>query len=321
VELRELLPRLPSALAARPELRGLAHLLGDASVEARAAYRGTLGKNLLLLRALDRALAALCAADVPVQPLKGALFLDTLYGGDLGARPMADLDLLVPEPRLGNAEGALLALGYRSFGDGHARFGPRFTHHRILVRQQLPIELHFRLCHELAVDGDPRRFFCDTRVIDFRGQPLAVARDELQLYFVLLHAATHALAGSAVWLIDALLLARTCSIDWRTVEQVAREQGALRPVRAAARRVNTFFPSTFPDLPAPRDPRDWLLDRLPPKFGEPPDGRSLALRLLLTERARDAAWLLGHKLELRAREAIETVRESVRAGARPDSSR
>src|SRR5262245_45050305 len=184
----------------------MAAAAGVASMPAaRAAYRSTFARNLLLGHALDQALAALAAAGVEAQPAKGALFVDLLYGGDAGARPMSDLDLLVRPSELERAQAALAELGYRSLGLGHSRWSPRFTHHRLLARGSVLVELHFRLVHELAVDADCGAFFRETREIEFRGRELRIARDELLLYHTLLHAATHGLRHSAVWLVDARL--------------------------------------------------------------------------------------------------------------------
>src|SRR5262249_48896188 len=116
---------LPPGLAARPELGPLAWALGRGDDTARAAYLGTAAHNLRVGRALDEALDGLAAASVRAQPLKGALFVETLYGGDLGARPMADLDILVPPADLERAHAVLVGLGYAPWGLGRVRWSPR----------------------------------------------------------------------------------------------------------------------------------------------------------------------------------------------------
>src|SRR5215831_9180727 len=192
-----MLVQVPAALAERAELQPLVWALDRDACRsrpaARDAYRATLAHNLLLGAALDEALDVLVGAEVPVQPLKGALFVETLYGGDSGARPMGDLDLLVPPDNLERAQDALVRLGYEPFGLHRARWSKRFSHHRILRRGPVTLELHWKLCHELAIDGNADAFFLDAQPIAFRGRPLMVARDELQLYYILVHAATHGL--------------------------------------------------------------------------------------------------------------------------------
>src|SRR5262245_26056998 len=93
---QRLLGTLPAALAARAELAPLAHAFGLPLENGRARYLSTVACNLRLMHALDEILEAFQADGVSVQPLKGALLLETLYDGDLGARAMSDLDLLVP---------------------------------------------------------------------------------------------------------------------------------------------------------------------------------------------------------------------------------
>jgi len=310
-----LLGELPRSLAARPELLPLRHAIATragvaAEPAARAAYRSTLARNLLLGAALDEALGALVDAGVAVQPAKGALFVELLYEGDAGARPMSDLDLLVRPEDLERAHGVMMELGYTWPGAGRARFMPRYTHHRQFQRGRVLVELHFRLVHELAVDADCRAFFHETREIRFRGRRLQVARDELLLYHTLLHAATHGLLHSALWLIDAHLLALRAGagLDWDHVVRHARAHRSYRAVKEAARLVNAAFPGSLPALPPERGLRDrvlaWLLAPGAP-VRDGPNLRSLALRALLTDSSWGAARMLGEKAVLRGLEAFE----------------
>jgi hypothetical protein len=306
--LRDRLPPLPPALHGRHELTPLCYAIGLDPPGGRDAYRSNLARNLLLLQALDEAMAALGNAGIAVQPLKGALYVETLYGGDLGARPMTDLDLLVPVEHAERARELLQGLGYTWYGGDRARFSPRHTHHFILHRGTASIELHWKLCHELSVDPDGEDFFRDSREIHYRGRPLRVASDELQTFYLLLHAATHALLHSAVWLIDAALLARAApSLDWDRVVHHAERRRAGRLLAAAARHANRFFPGTFPAANPGSGLRDRALERLLSPGAKRVRGRSLrslAIRALLTERPGDAASALLGKALLRMRESV-----------------
>src|SRR5262249_37110721 len=195
-------------------------------------YLSTLARNLLYMKALDGALDAFAAARVPVQPLKGALLLETLYGGDLGVRAMGDLDLLVRPDTLQRASRALLDIGYQQVGLGQIRYAPSMTHHLVFVRMGVVIELHYRLTSALGVDGDGELFFRESRPIVFRDRTLDVARDELQLYFTLLHAALHGFVHHRAWIVDARLQGATMPVvDYNYLLEIARSRNTLRMVR------------------------------------------------------------------------------------------
>lgn len=68
-------------------------------------------------------LAAFAAAGVPILPLKGAV-LSALTYEEPAARPMADLDVLLPVEHQEAGEAVLAGLGYEKFFNGwkHARF-------------------------------------------------------------------------------------------------------------------------------------------------------------------------------------------------------
>jgi hypothetical protein len=82
----------------------------------KTAYTSTAATNLYLRRELDRVAARLERADIPVIVLKGMALLDEVYG-ELGLRPMVDIDLLVPEPFFADAGALLQELGYHGHED------------------------------------------------------------------------------------------------------------------------------------------------------------------------------------------------------------
>jgi hypothetical protein len=80
--------------------------------QLRRSHLSNLGRNLLLRRQLDDALARLAVAGIPALVLKGARCLLQNPFVDLGERVMADLDVMVPSARLADAAGVLTAAGY-----------------------------------------------------------------------------------------------------------------------------------------------------------------------------------------------------------------
>lgn len=99
-------------------------------------YYLTTAYNTLLYREMNHALTVLQQDHIPVVVLKGAALANTLYP-EIGLRPMADIDLLVPYHHLERAVEIVCSLGYDS-SEKRAGFGRAHMHH---------ISLHNRFAH------------------------------------------------------------------------------------------------------------------------------------------------------------------------------
>ncbi|MGA2925525.1 MAG: nucleotidyltransferase family protein [Solirubrobacteraceae bacterium] len=128
------------------------------------AYLANAARSLFLAAALRRVVDALHGADVPALLLKGAALVETVYP-DPAQREMLDLDILVPEQRLGAANAALAPLGYAPVPGSNS---PEQTtmqlkldehHGPALVGEQqlLAVELH----RHVAIAGEGNRFEID----------------------------------------------------------------------------------------------------------------------------------------------------------------
>jgi len=281
-------------------------------VRGRERYLATLARNLLLMQALDEALDALESAQIPVQPLKGSLFIETLYEGDLGVRPMSDLDLLVPPETVARAAAVLRELGYHQHGVRKLRYSPSYSHHLVFERRRVVIELHHRLATFTGVNGDGAEFFRESEEIDYRGRRVRVARRELQLYFTLLHAALHSFLHHRGWIVDARLhVAMSPGLDIDYIFRVARARNSTRMIRMASSIVDSFFPGTLPvygDSGWRERGLELLLSRSSRIHS--PSVRSVATNLLCIERWRDIPRFLASKAYLRAMEFGEALRDS-----------
>lgn len=137
----DLLPELPE------ELQRYLACLHEANLERNLRFRAALVELLKPLR--DK--------EIPALLLKGAaVFCDDLYG-DPGARIMADLDVLVPAGREGQAEAVLRELGYEAIPDpGMERDGlpTDARHHQLLAHyrpgEPVVVEIHFKVCYGQA---------------------------------------------------------------------------------------------------------------------------------------------------------------------------
>lgn len=117
----------------------LARRRGEApSPQLAHRYMEALANNIPLRRTLREAATALNAAGVRAIVYKGQDYLERIYG-DLGARSMADVDLLVREADLGAAERALLQSGFI------ADLDCKLIHERKFCKDGVAIDLHHAL--------------------------------------------------------------------------------------------------------------------------------------------------------------------------------
>lgn len=181
----------------RLKAHGLLSLLpDDLSAYLEQLYAANLARNRMLQEELALILALFKAHGIPVILLKGAAtFADQLYV-DEGARLMSDMDLLVPEEQLTEAERLLVMEGYVddpanvSLSDvwpGNTRHAhlPGLMH----LRKNITVELHYRVAY-----GQPGRLLSINTVCagslsgSFRGLETAW----LSPHHRLLHNALHA---------------------------------------------------------------------------------------------------------------------------------
>jgi len=128
----------------------LARRRGEAPTPQLAQrYMEALANNIPLRRTLREAAAVLAHAGVAAIVYKGQDYLERIYG-DLGARSMADVDLLVREADLGAAEQALLQAGFI------ADLDCKLIHERKFCKNGVAIDLHHALLQpaRMRIDHD-----------------------------------------------------------------------------------------------------------------------------------------------------------------------
>ena len=186
---------------------------------ARATKRRhvTLGTNARLADALLPTLRALADAGLDAMPVKGLVVADQLYG-DLGARPCADLDVLVRPGSLPAARAVLRGLGFAQ------REVPRY---KALVHQfhdpaweridggsHVRLELHWALwadsARRMGTDGLWDRSVPATLL----GQPIRILSPEDTLLHLAIHRTRSALRLR--WVVDVaeLLRRHAATLDW-----------------------------------------------------------------------------------------------------------
>ena len=175
-----------------------------------------------LLSALD----TLGEAEIDPVLLKGAALALTVYGSFV-ARPMSDVDLLVPRDDVMRAREALLASGWTEGVENSPEFYEGHHHLQPLVDAQgtgTSLELHTSLFfegHPFALTSDDIRRRADKVVV--RGRTVLVPSVHDQLLHLCLHFAWSHMMATGAWRafrdLDALL--RTERVDWKEFTKMA----------------------------------------------------------------------------------------------------
>jgi hypothetical protein len=220
----------------------------------------TAARNMILGQAAEECIRALSAAGVPAIVLKGLDYETRLYKTP-GARPTADVDLLVPDEKRRDAFAVLDRLGFgpRAAAPG---FDEADYHEVAWTRAGVEIDLHMALAPLV-------RCRIDYRAVWREAEPFRLGTTEVRalvrphaVIFQALHMAIDHFGVPAIYLIDmARLLA---SPDTRArAEDLARAWLCRRPLDTALALMGTFL--RRPD--APSAPPSTVARRVSRTFG------------------------------------------------------
>jgi hypothetical protein len=203
----------------------------------RAFQSGHLARSLLLMREFRAVADALSAQGIRFVPFKGLALACQLYG-DPSWREFNDLDILISERDLQQAEAALAAAGYRPrHGDReYRRAFLAYQNQYMLVKEDigLAVDLHWEFCMKgipfpITAAETWDRLETDT----IAGAPFAtLGRSDLAIYL----AGHGAKEGwkSLGWVCDfAHFLDRNPGLDWSGLHDRAAAAGCGRPILLA----------------------------------------------------------------------------------------
>lgn len=220
---------------------------------------------------------------------KGLALVHTVYG-DLGWRPMADIDVLVRPADVAAARRALEQAGYRTH-HGAVEDAQSFRSFLMLVRESTVIDLHWHLAHYTRFDGIVQ---VDHEGVWRRARRFTAGDTEaltLSPEDTLLHLALHLTLGSEfgrlIWFTDIEALVRRHALDWdRVLDEADRWRVrtlvgyTLGVVRAA---FNAPVPPVVLERLGPRPLRRTILDACV-GITSPPSLRAIgASRIYLAE--------------------------------------
>ena len=273
----------------------------------------TAARNMILGQVAEECLRALTAAGVPAIVLKGLDYEARLYGAP-GARPTADVDLLVPDEKRRAAFDVLDRLGFepRACAPG---FDEPDYHEVAWTRAGAEVDLHMALA-PLARCGIDYRAVWRAAVPFLVGSTEALALDRAQAaIFQALHMAIDHFDVPAIYLVDLTRLLP----DDKTVnaaEELARRWRCRRPLDTATALVAAFLPRWRRTPPAPGDFAP-MRARIVTRYGTTtslPRPEQLARKLVHFDNLADAAHYILKQSGRNLREQIErrTHRRSAR---------
>ena len=261
---------------ARIAAHGLLPLVpGDLAAYLKQLHAANRDRNRMLQDELGMVLGLFQAHGIPVVLLKGAaVFADGLYA-DPGDRLMSDMDLLVPEARIREAERLLMMEGYV---DDPTNVSPddtwpgksRHSHIPGLLHlgKKIAIELHYNVAYGLAGRVLTARAVRSAVVCGtFRGHPAAWLCPDDRLLHNALHATLphREFARARVRLSDlaefaALVERYAASIDQGRFWAIIRRHGLSRPLGSYAFLAKRLMQT--PLKPSAARPAAWHQARL-----------------------------------------------------------
>ena len=212
-------------------------------------YKRTWYENQLKFQASAGMLRALHNAGIKTLILKGQA-LAVQYYGDVGVRPMADIDLLVPKDNVFQAIAALYDLGWFTIEDG------QFFREALNVRQShtlrnaegIEIDLHWCVLHSCQDEQINSSFWeasAPLKINDVETRALCPT-DQI------LHVCAHGLMWNLVppirWVVDALTILNTTksTINWNRLVTLSIQSNKSLQLYAALSYLRSEFRADIP---------------------------------------------------------------------------
>lgn len=211
----------------------------------RGLHRNSWYRNQMLVSRVEPTILALTSAGIDVMVMKG-LPLGLLYYPELGLRPMADADLLVPFSQYLAAIDVLQTEGFVVERPQHASFPMLRAASEAKHPNGTEIDLHWQVHRSIGLPGasaawGPEFWSAEIADDDFwsRAQPFAIgsarclapSAEDLFLH-VCVHNAYSPYGVALRWAVDAAMIIRTREdFDWQALIRRARDRRVLIGVR------------------------------------------------------------------------------------------
>lgn len=208
----------------------------------RERHRSTVVRRMYFRQELTNILRALREHEIPVIVLKGAALAELVYS-DPGARPMADLDILVPDAVAEQAQAIVQRMGYVPYGSPEDQEDTSANHRHlpVLVGVEKPtvVEVHRHVVRlDSPLNFDISGFWDRARDRSIAGVRVQVLGQEDQLIHLCVNffMDRRFRAGSALGqLVDVAEVARGAmgAQDWNLLGRLTEGYGLRGPVGIA----------------------------------------------------------------------------------------
>lgn len=216
----------------------------------RGIHRLAWSRNHWLFHQVRPLVEELTDAGIAVMLLKGAALTMRVYP-DVGARPMQDVDLMVPSTRAAEAFALLERRGWRPKRWRPREIGPEFFSFCHAMdfesRNGCRVDLHWhgliQCCHAAA--DEP--FWRGATPVDFLGtKALAPAATE-HLLQLCVHGIVYSPTPGVRWVADSLLLLRAEPVDWPRLAGLACRLDVAPYLEAALGYLRAEWDAPVPD--------------------------------------------------------------------------
>ena len=220
----------------------------------QADYIKTAAQNALRYSELGKALDVLRVSGVRVALLKGAAMAEPIYG-NVGLRPMGDVDLLIPKAQITLSREALETMGYLPEMTREARpgLGLEFENELALIHPdtRMALELHWHLLDSPFYQESitEQALWQEVAAFDFDGRAVEALKPEAMLVHVATHWVLHHRGNRLAWLYDIDQLVRRLgdALCWPRVGDLAVEWNLVLGLQVAVQKCREEMATPFPD--------------------------------------------------------------------------
>lgn len=206
----------------------------------KGIYRRFWYENQVRFRAAEPLLRGFQQSGIEFMLIKGAALIP-LYYRDSGARPMNDVDIIVPETRLAEAMQLMKQHCFSTDAWMPETLGESFRRFRHAISYEdsagLKVDLHWHALSLACFAGADEMFWRDSVPMEFQGVPARALNATDQFMHTCVHGALGSEPGGAVrWVADAITIFNSAEkMDWNRILLLAKELGVALPLREALR--------------------------------------------------------------------------------------
>jgi hypothetical protein len=230
----------------------------------RGIYLHSLYRNSLLFHKTFPLIVELEKMGVPVILLKG-IALVAAYYEDIGARPMNDIDFLLPEEDVEKTLRFLKEQGWKSKLGFKLSKPAKHTHSLDLKSPDgYELDVHWRIIDQCCWDGADLALWKQAEKITFRGETIRILSPTQQILHNCVHGVLWNHLSSIRWIADVMkvLEKRSNVINWELLVEEAAERKLTATIIHALNFLDSEFNANIPKeilsrLSAlPKDPQE-----------------------------------------------------------------